>query len=159
VEEVDAKMASLGRKKVRSDVVAQLKFRRHVLKTKNKDNLLSLSSNGKQILADQLVSNLKKVITNANNEVDQILNNNNNNTYEPLPQHLLIAEKRKFQELVQKEQEKGAKKRKTTHSKFSAGQDVPSIQDPDDLVGKWVEHLSVAEDGKKWYPGIVTVLS
>jgi hypothetical protein len=138
-------MASLGRKKVRSCVVAQLKLRRNFLKKKKITCYLYLQKANKFWLIN-LHLKLQKVITNAKSEVYHILNHNTDNTCEPLPQHHLIAEKQNGQELVQKEQKKGSQRR-STHTLSSAGQDVSSIR------------KCVAEYGEKWYPGTITGLS
>ena len=155
VDEVDERLAAMDDRRKRAALESQLKFRHFVLCSKNKNNILSLSCNGKKHSVDRLTSNLKLSIRLGFDESQEV-NNTGNPELVPLTNEVLLAEKRKFQELMEKEQQP-RKKRKATHVPRAA--DVPAVEDPEDLVGKRVEHLWQTGDGEEWYKALVTGIS
>jgi hypothetical protein len=144
----------------KSALHTQVKFRRFVLGAKNSNGILFLSSAGKPLTVDQLTSNLKCAIRIAADEAAESTPTNTGTlcVVSPLIQSVVEAEKRKFQELADKECQKDhappAKRRKTEPAPVE-----PRVVVPEDLIGKRVEHLCVEGDQEaQWYLGVVTGL-
>ena len=136
-------------------------FRRYVLGTPNTGKILNIMANGKYLTAERLTANLKCVLREGEDEreirepVQQVSGNCN-----PLSSVCLQAEKEKFQRLAEEERQKqheAPKRQKTSGS--TSRKLVPDTTDPEDLIGKRVQHLIEEPDGsRKWYYGIVTGL-
>ena len=112
----------------RSAVEAQLKFRKFVLKCKNGDGCLNLTSGGKRKEVCELVENLKMSMTESENEKEDV-------------DEVVFAGKCANQEEVNK--------LKTDYlmdepkqKRMKSDRKVPFVHDIDDLVGKRVEYLT-----------------
>jgi hypothetical protein len=158
-DEVDRKVKALsGDKKVKA-LQVQIMFRRHVLGTQNTGKIMNIMSQGKYLSAEKLSANLKCVIRNGE-EARPIASNEVSTTSNPISSVCLQEEKVKFQKLAEAERQKRSKSTKRQKTAGgSASTVVPETPDPEDLIGKRVQHLLDEPDGStKWYCGIVTGL-
>ena len=158
-DEVDRKVKALsGDKKVKT-LQVQIMFRRHVLGTQNTCEIMNIMSQGKYLSAEKLSANLKCVIRNGE-EARPIASNEVSTTSNPISSVCLQEEKVKFQKLAEAERQKRSKSTKRQKTAGgSASTVVPETPDPEDLIGKRVQHLLDEPDGStKWYYGIVTGL-
>jgi hypothetical protein len=115
---------------------------------------------------DQLSSNLKCAIRIAADEAAESQEATNQgkslSVVSPLTSAVLDAEKLKFQKLVEKEiqrQHTPAKRRKTSETEQPTM--MPSVGNPEDLIGKRVSHLCIdhGQTEAQWYPGVVVDLT
>ena len=106
-------------------------------------------SQGKYLSAEQLSANLKCVLRIGEDE----------RPITSISSVCLQEEKAKFQKLAEAKRlrrSKCTKRQKTTGGSAST---VPKTPDPDDLIGKRVQHLQDEPHGStKWYYGIVAGL-
>lgn len=156
-EDVDNHTEDLDVKKQRKAVETQIRFRRFVLGAKNTNNILSLSSGGRNLPLQTLKDNLRHAIRTAQEE-EQELHQDYPVMIQPLANDVLLAEKRRFQELVSREQAKDdvevnrPKRKKTTNVQRGG----VLLEEPEDLVGKRVRHLCEEDGVETWYLGLVT---
>ena len=140
----------------RTALEAQLRFRRFVLGNRNVDNVLSLSSGGKKLDVPTLIDNLQKVVDGQSavpaadtpTEVSVTI----------LSCDVLQAAKEKFRGLIEKQEARGrvasgSTRRRDRQPQVQTG--TSSVEEPEDLVGKRIEHLFQVGRGKKWYKGTV----
>ena len=163
--EVDEKVAHLKGDKVLKALKVQLQFRQKVLSQPGVDkSLYFFTEAGKNKNLDCLINNLKKIIRFAVTG-DEEYQSEEVEMVSVVDIERLEVEKKRLKGLVEKESDKilsksreskpVAKKRKIEKKKYD-NERVPVVAEIDELVGKFVEHLTQGYKGEeKWFEGVV----
>lgn len=147
--EVSEQVSHLGTADLLPAVVAQLKFRRLVLGQKNDNGVFNISKLGKRLPQDQLISNLRSVVVNAIEPQDTSLDV----THVSAPADLIADKKLEFLRDAAKQH---LKAQDLGRRRGGLGLlRLPSIEMPEQLLGKRVNHLYVERGSDRWFNGTV----
>ncbi|XP_072177862.1 uncharacterized protein [Diadema setosum] len=144
--EVDEKMQGASEKTCVEMLQAQLQARRHVFQEKNVKGRLNLSEKGRKKSMEELKESVLEIIRESNERGERVENEQEADYAFVCASEEKIGEyKRKVEEKRRKAESRGKKERlKGSEMKY------------ENLVGKIVDHLTVAEDGDEgWYRATV----
>lgn len=181
-EKVKENLKDIDDENVRIKLLSlQIQFRKVVLSAFHPDKeIFQMSAKGKKFDSQRLFHNLCALIAKANEEVGaaDLCPDTAVTLPSVIPQETLLRQKELYQQEAEKVEEKsqnkrkqgGAspqirKKRKNVHPETVA--QVPTINIPEDLLGKRVRHLCVSDDGSGdegqskacWYEGFVVSMT